>query len=198
MENISFKAIVLGEQGVGKSSLLYKYITHEFNDNLEPSIGVEYFKINLIKKIDNDINFNLKGHFWDISGNKKFIKITKNYLNNYDIAILVFSDILSLINLTYWIDIARINNTQKPAILVYNKFDTNNEISIETINKFMNDFHIFHFIQISTHLNYNIDNLFEYIKDLIYHNINENLNKNLSYKNTISQEESLNCLCSLL
>ena len=40
--DISFKTILLGDSGVGKSSIIYQYIKNKFEDKMDPTLGVSY------------------------------------------------------------------------------------------------------------------------------------------------------------
>ena len=43
-ENVSkFKIVVLGDQGVGKSALVWKFIYSGFEDKYQPTIGIDFF-----------------------------------------------------------------------------------------------------------------------------------------------------------
>ena len=43
-ENISkFKVVVLGDQGVGKSALVWKFVYKGFEDKYLPTIGIDFF-----------------------------------------------------------------------------------------------------------------------------------------------------------
>lgn len=37
-----FKMILVGDSSVGKSCLLYQYINAQFNENSDPTIGIEF------------------------------------------------------------------------------------------------------------------------------------------------------------
>ena len=43
-ENVSkFKVVVLGDQGVGKSALVWKFVYNGFEDKYQPTIGIDFF-----------------------------------------------------------------------------------------------------------------------------------------------------------
>lgn len=43
-ENVSkFKVVVLGDQGVGKSALVWKFVYSGFEDKYQPTIGIDFF-----------------------------------------------------------------------------------------------------------------------------------------------------------
>lgn len=40
--NYLMKFIIIGDSGVGKSCFLYWFIENKFQDNIEPTIGIEF------------------------------------------------------------------------------------------------------------------------------------------------------------
>lgn len=75
MENLSIflKILILGESNVGKTSILTRFLTGNYDPDLEPSLGTDYH-IKLFKEYATK----LKIQFWDINGSKtKKIEIIK-------------------------------------------------------------------------------------------------------------------------
>lgn len=69
-----FKFIIIGDQSVGKSTLLKRFSDDEFLKYHEPTIGVEF----AIKTIQiNDCNIRLQ--IWDTAGQEEFISIARSY-----------------------------------------------------------------------------------------------------------------------
>jgi small GTP-binding protein len=71
-ENI--KLLVVGDQSVGKSSLILRYTEDSFSNNMISTIGVEFKrkKINIENKEINII-------IYDSAGNERYTKITKHF-----------------------------------------------------------------------------------------------------------------------
>lgn len=101
MCRILAKVIMLGDSGVGKSSILLRITNHDFQYNNLPTIGVDFGSIMI-----NLPNHSVKMQFWDAAGQERFRSIVRNYYRNSSVVILVFdlSCIKSLINLRDWID----------------------------------------------------------------------------------------------
>lgn len=62
-----FKVILLGDGGVGKSSLMKRYVTNKFDAQLFHTIGVEF----LNKDLEVDGHFVTK-QIWDTVGQERF------------------------------------------------------------------------------------------------------------------------------
>ena len=93
------KLILLGESGVGKTSLIKKYLYNKFTQEFEPSSSMNYME--KILKIDNkEIRLNI----WDTIGQEKYRALSKLFLNETEIIVLVYSitDLKSFQELDYW------------------------------------------------------------------------------------------------
>lgn len=93
------KMILLGESGVGKTSLIKKYLYNKFTEEFTPSSSMNY--VEKILKIDNkEIRLNI----WDTIGQEKYRALSKLFLNETEIIVLVYSitDLQSFKELDYW------------------------------------------------------------------------------------------------
>ena len=95
----TIKIILLGDSGVGKSSIIRRY--HE--DRFDLNIGIT-FGSNFIEKRINIKGKKYKLEIWDTAGQEEFRSITKIFIKNSKIIILVYNVTLksSFDNLEYW------------------------------------------------------------------------------------------------
>ena len=77
--------IMIGESGVGKTSLIRRYTNNIFNSNHLETIGIEFY--NKEEKIDNKI---IQIKFWDTAGQEIFHSLTKNFYRKADGIIIVY------------------------------------------------------------------------------------------------------------
>jgi len=126
--NYTFKVIVLGDTGVGKSSILQRYTDDLFDLNTPSTIGVDFFTKKEIFEYKGK-NIAVKLNIFDTAGHEAYRSITRSYYNLSHAVILVY-DIAresSLRSVEYWLyDIRRyldIDNLE--IILVGNKTDLN-------------------------------------------------------------------------
>ena len=80
-----FKIIIAGSQGVGKSSLLVRYVDNIFSGDLMSTIGVD-FKFKAIDVGDSKI----KMQIWDTAGSEAFKSIVSAYYRGADAVVLVY------------------------------------------------------------------------------------------------------------
>ena len=68
-----FRVCLLGDAGVGKTSLITRFCDNYFSDNYNNTIGVDFRLATL--KYDNII---LKIHIWDTAGQERFRSLSVN------------------------------------------------------------------------------------------------------------------------
>lgn len=81
----SFKVVVLGEAGVGKSSLIRRYTQGYFSERTTTTVGVDRIPVNIT--VDNE---NLLFQVLDTSGCFGFRGLIQSYMNNVDAVIFVY------------------------------------------------------------------------------------------------------------
>ena len=98
------KLILLGESGVGKTSIIERYLYNKFNEDYFPSITMN--------NAEKEIEINKKTirlNIWDTIGQEKYRSLSNLFLNNTEIVILVYSidDSNSFKELEYWNNLAK-------------------------------------------------------------------------------------------
>jgi len=69
-----FKVLLVGDSGVGKSSLLLRFTTDEFDESTTPTIGVD-FRLKFITVQDQRVKLTI----WDTAGQERFRTLTSSY-----------------------------------------------------------------------------------------------------------------------
>jgi small GTP-binding protein len=120
-----FKYIVIGNSGVGKSCIVNRFISDEYTEELESTIGVE-FGAKVVQLEGEGRNHTVKLQIWDTAGQETFQSITRSYYRSAAGALLVY-DITNKETLTScenWLNEARTNGNEEMVIcLVGNKSD---------------------------------------------------------------------------
>ena len=80
-----FKLLIIGDSGVGKSSLLVRFADNTFSGNYITTIGVD-FKIRTIE-INGE---RVKLQIWDTAGQERFRTITSTYYRGTHGVIVVY------------------------------------------------------------------------------------------------------------
>ena len=83
----SCKVVLLGESGVGKTSIINRFINDTFDPNSLTSLGASFISkpLYIIDKKKS-----LKLDIWDTAGQEKYRAITKFYYKNVKIALFVY------------------------------------------------------------------------------------------------------------
>lgn len=137
------KIILTGDVAVGKTAMINSLLGSKFNDEYEPSIGVDFFSKTLKFK-----GKQIKLQIWDSAGQEKFRSLIPNYIRGASLIYLVY-DITnknSFNHLPDWIKF--INNIENTNIVIIgNKIDLENNrvVSFEEGKKFAeeNNYEIF-------------------------------------------------------
>ena len=80
------KIILLGDAGVGKTSIINRYYKNKFEVNNMSTIGSTF----VIKEVKRD-NITYRLNIWDTSGQEKYRSVTKLFVQGAKIIILVFA-----------------------------------------------------------------------------------------------------------
>ena len=132
---VEYKIILVGDSGVGKTSILKKFINNEFNEDIKCTINIDFFSKSI--KIDKNLYTNLK--IYDTAGQEKYRALIKKYYQGTDGIILVFdlTNENSFNKLKSWINEVSDNTEKAQIILVGNKADLiERKIDEETAENF--------------------------------------------------------------
>ena len=173
----SIKIILLGDSGVGKTSLLNCLEPNDIDLNQKKTISLEYF--NYIIKANNNI---IRMQIWDTVGHEKFNSIISNYYKTTDVAIFMYSidNIESFNNINNWFN--ELNdkgnnddNIKTIKILLGNKNDLEKErkVTYEMGEKLKNEKNFYFFQEINCSYknkdeNDLVQNLFFEIGKIVY------------------------------
>lgn len=177
-----FKICLIGDSGVGKTTLVKKYIDNVFQDDgSAATIGMDFHT-----KIQHIYDKDIKLQIWDVSGDHKFQYILELYCKNCQGIVLMFdvSKYCSFANLTYWLKyISKYIPVDFPKIIIGCKTDLKREISYEEALTFAQDRNI-EYVETSAKLGKNIENAF----GKIIYEIKSNRKYSLKYLNAYLNE----------
>ena len=185
---LTYKVIVIGRYGVGKTSIINKLMDRAFDKEYSPTMSIDIK--NIQAKVNNEI---LQINIWDCCGNDKFALNTPNLFKNASIAILVYAindKEKSFKELKNWHNMLKQHSYESIIFLIGNKSDLENEreVTLEDVEIFYkNEYDDIKISFETSALNgSNIDKLLENIAITIYENDADNgLKKTI----TISKED---------
>ena len=120
-QKIMCKVIVAGDGGVGKTTLLKRFVDGTFDMRTNMTIGVEIHQ----KSVEIPHNMKVDLVIWDFGGQERFRFLLDSFMNGASGAILMFDPtrIMTLFNLVEWIDLVRNYDPNLPIILIAGKMD---------------------------------------------------------------------------
>ncbi|MEJ2249306.1 MAG: GTP-binding protein [Candidatus Lokiarchaeota archaeon] len=163
---IVLKMLLAGEGGVGKTTLLKRYVEGTFSAETKMTIGVEFFLKELV--IDGR---NVMLQLWDFGGQTRFRFLLESYATGAKGALLLFdlTRPMSLDKVEQWIDICRSGNEELPIILLGTKLDLEDQISVsdDYAEEIINCFNLVDYIKISSKTGENVNKAFESLADFV-------------------------------
>ncbi|EGV61296.1 Vacuolar protein sorting-associated protein 21 [Yamadazyma tenuis] len=160
------KLVLLGEAAVGKSSLVLRFVSNDFQENKEPTIGAAF----LTQKCtigDKTIKYEI----WDTAGQERFASLAPMYYRNAQAALVVY-DITkpaSFLKARHWVKELHEQASKDITIaLVGNKYDlvedendgdTLRKVSVEEGQKLAEDEGLL-FFETSAKTSYNVNEVF--------------------------------------
>jgi len=147
------KILLIGDFGVGKSSLIKRYVDNEFSDKYKTTIGVKISK----KLIKTNIKCELL--IWDIEGATPIKKIPQSYFKGANGAIFVCDvtrkETIGMLenHIQSFLSI----NKQAKYIIAYNKADLLDKKETDTLKSTLTNYEFI----VSAKTNFNVSKLFE-------------------------------------
>ncbi|ODV81142.1 ras-domain-containing protein [Suhomyces tanzawaensis NRRL Y-17324] len=135
------KVIILGDSGVGKTSLMQQFVNNKFLHQYKATIGADF----LTKEITVD-NKVVTLQIWDTAGQERFQSLGVAFYRGADCCVLCYdvTNEKSLNNLTSWKDEflvqSNVANPQDfPFIIIGNKIDIEESRKIPSLSKKLNN-----------------------------------------------------------
>ena len=152
----TFKLVLMGESGVGKSSIALRMVSDTFNVNTEATIGASFFS-KIINTEDESLHFKI----WDTAGQEKYHCLVPMYYRGSDAALVVYdiTDDTSYKQAKRHVKELKENSEVKVIALIGNKCDRKDRIVSEMDAKIYANTQKLIYIETSAKLNINIINI---------------------------------------
>ena len=116
-----FKLVFLGEQSVGKTSLITRFMYDSFDNTYQATIGIDFLSKTMYLE-DRTVRLQL----WDTAGQERFRSLIPSYIRDSTVAVVVYdiTNANSFHQTSKWIDDVRTERGSDVIImLVGNKTD---------------------------------------------------------------------------
>ncbi|KYQ93681.1 Rab GTPase domain-containing protein [Tieghemostelium lacteum] len=156
------KLLILGDRGVGKTSLLFKYVDNQFKKNTPITLSVDF----KIKNIEID-GKTYKVQIWDTSGQEQIAQITSTFYKNVNGIIVAYDttnrESFNRIQNIWLPDARRYAPSNTPIVIAGCKSDLENrQVLQDVLSTFSNQSKIYTF-ECSSLTGDNVDRLFDMI-----------------------------------
>jgi len=159
-KSIVLKVLTAGEGGVGKTTLLHRYVEGKFSSETKMTIGVEFFLKELM--IDDQ---KVLLQLWDFGGQERFRFLLKSYVIGARGALLMFdlTRAMTLEKIPQWVNICRKENPNLPILFLGSKADLVDDMNIskDYITSFMDQFNLYNYLEVSSKTGNNVESAFE-------------------------------------
>ncbi|RDY04200.1 Ras-related protein RABH1d, partial [Mucuna pruriens] len=157
-----YKLVFLGDQSVGKTSIITRFMYDKFDTNYQATIGIDFLSKTMYLE-DRTIRLQL----WDTAGQERFRSLIPSYIRDSSVAVVVYdvANRQSFLNTNKWIEEVRTERGGDVIIvLVGNKTDLveKRQVSIEEGDAKSRESGIM-FIETSAKAGFNIKPLFRKI-----------------------------------
>ncbi|KAI3388186.1 hypothetical protein SNEBB_006232 [Seison nebaliae] len=157
-----FKLVFLGEQSVGKTSIITRFMYDSFDTTYQATIGIDFLSKTLYVD-DRSIRLQL----WDTAGQERFRSLIPSYIRDSMVAVVVY-DVTSdesFQQTRKWIDDVRTERgTEVIIVLVGNKTDLNEsrQVNFDDGQSKAQELNVM-FLETSAKSGYNVQKLFQMI-----------------------------------
>lgn len=166
-----YKIIILGDSCVGKTAIIKQFADNIFNGTYKVTIGADFVTKTIFI---NDKSINLQ--IWDTAGQERFMSLGNSFYRGIHCCIIVYdvTNYQSFERVRIWMDefliSASLDEPEKfPFIIIGNKCDQVNIISLKKLNDLRNSGNIFNF-EVSAKLNINIQESFYKVAEIVSKN----------------------------
>ncbi len=154
------KIVLLGDAGVGKTSLVYRFIENRFSTDFKSTLGV-----NLLKRTVEVEGNQVTVQIWDLGGQEAYKRLRKLYLDGASGALVVYdvTNSSSFDHLTEWFNSFEETRSGRPAVLIGNKVDLKGikKVTTEQAKAFATEKKCVEFIEASAKTGENVEAAFK-------------------------------------
>lgn len=159
-----YKIVFLGDQSVGKTSLITRFMYDTFDDQYAATIGIDF----LLKTMYLEDNKTIRLQLWDTAGQERFRSLIPSYIRDSHVAVICYdiTNKKSFENLNKWIQDVKLERGDDVIIVVVgNKSDLNNkrQVTMEECEAYLKSINGKFCIETSTKANHNVKQLFKKI-----------------------------------
>ncbi|KAK4522910.1 hypothetical protein GAYE_PCTG70G1506 [Galdieria yellowstonensis] len=200
-----YKLVFLGDQAVGKTSIITRFMYDKFDNNYQATIGIDFLSKTMYLE-DRTVRLQL----WDTAGQERFRSLIPSYIRDSSVAVIVYdvTNRASFLSVNRWLEEVK-NERGEDVILVLvgNKTDQTErrQVSTEEGEAKAKEYGIM-FMETSAKAGFNVKALFRKIASVLpgMENVPEptnmqmvdiKLNSNTETTTTSESNQTQRCRC---
>jgi len=169
----TLKLLLFGDGGVGKTTLVERYIKGTFKDDTRITIGVQ-FLVKRLKVNGNEVDLQI----WDFGGEERFRFLLPAYCRGAGGGIFMY-DITSpgsLLHLSDWLQVVRAQTVNFPILALGTKLDLESQrkVKLEEAIAVAGKNNIPEVLEVSAKTGYNVSLAFDVISKMMIESITQN------------------------
>ncbi|KAI9282546.1 small GTPase superfamily [Sporodiniella umbellata] len=136
-KKVLLKVIILGDSGVGKTSLMNQYVSQKFSEQYKATIGADFLTKEVL--VDNTL---VTMQIWDTAGQERFQSLGVAFYRGADCCVMVYdvNNATSFQSLEQWHDefltqASPRNSEQFPFVVLGNKVDLDEARRTVSLNR---------------------------------------------------------------
>jgi Ras-related protein Rab-11A len=165
--DLTFKVIIGGQGGVGKTTLLHKYVENIFIEDTKMTIGVEILNKEVVAYDGRVCALQL----WDFGGQDRFRFFQDGFVLGAAGAFIMFdlTKLMTFNRLKEWVEMVRKHDPSLPIVLLGSKYDLNYpSVEDKYVLDFMTENDITKYLKVSSKTGLNVEEAFQFlIQDII-------------------------------
>jgi Ras-related protein Rab-6A len=157
----NYKIVIIGDQHVGKTSILSRYKYEVIETTYAPTVGIDFLTKNVFLE-DKTIRLIM----WDTAGQERFKSLIPSYLKNANCIILTYdiSNKSSFLSLNKWFTDSKDHVSENTLFVICgNKMDLKRAVTKKEVEDFSNEKKIPLFVEVSALTGEGINELFNKI-----------------------------------
>lgn len=171
--DLSFKLIVIGDSGVGKSCLTNNAVKNVFEESYNATVGFEFltFNVRMCEKV-------IKLQIWDTCGQELYRSLITNFYRNSSLAIIVYAinSKESFDNIEMWI--RELRSRSSPDVKIFlignkNDLEAKRVVTTEQGETFYKQNQLNLFMESSAKTGFNVQQIFIKAAEILYNDYNK-------------------------
>ncbi|MFX1390199.1 MAG: Rab family GTPase [Promethearchaeota archaeon] len=167
---LAFKVCVFGDGGVGKTTLIRRFVTRVFEENIKMTIGAD-FSVKNVEVGDKQVTLRI----WDFAGEERFRVLLPSFAKGADAGIFMFDTtrFSSIKDINDWLSIFEYfvseNQNKILIVMVGGKSDLVDNRSIETEEamKLAEKLNLDAYFECSSKTGANVEEIFQFIANKV-------------------------------